>query len=61
VAKSYVPRMLFLARMLSVYLAKHQTTIFRYVTDPTQQAAISNCSACLTSLLNLIQRPTEQP
>lgn len=59
--KSYVPQLLFLARRLSIYITRHQSTIFVFVTDPAKQEAITNCNACLTSLVSLLNRPTEAP
>jgi hypothetical protein len=61
VAKSYVPQLLKLMKALSLYLTKHQTTIFKYVTDPTHQAAITTCASDLTHCLSLFNRPDEQP
>lgn len=60
-AKSYVPRMLLLAKALNVYITKHQSTIFKYVTDQPTQAAITNCNSCLNSLLALLPPTREQP
>jgi hypothetical protein len=60
-AKSYVPHMLFLVKRLNIYITKHQTTIFGFVTDSAQQDAITNCNTCLASLLALITRAPETP
>lgn len=59
--KSYLPQFLYMAKRLSVYFAKHQTTLFRYVSDPTHQAAMTQCIADLNHCLSLFNRPPEQP
>jgi hypothetical protein len=59
--KSYVPRLLQLMKVLSLYITKHQDTLFKFVHDPTHQPAISNFAPDLQHCLSLFNRPPEQP
>ena len=59
--KSYVPQMLKLMKGLSLYLSKHQDTLFKFVTDPTHQASITQCATDLQHCLSLFNRPRETP